>query len=104
MRSGNLSESLDSHLSNLRKKLDRVPPRLLSREQAAAYCGVSVATFASVCPIKAVALGHGKRLERFDRISLDQWIDSLGSKESASREDWLNRWDQRDDRDSSQGT
>jgi hypothetical protein len=100
MCSGNLSKNLDGHLSNLRKEVDRILfPRLLSREQAAAYCGVSVPTFASVCPIKAVALGHGKRLERFDRISLDQWIDSLGSKES-SREDWLNKLDQGDDRGS----
>jgi hypothetical protein len=101
MRSGNLSKSLDGHLSSFRKELEKVPfPRLLSREQAAAFCGVSIPTFTSVCPIKAVALGHGKRLERFDRISLDQWIDSLGSKEPTSREDWLKKWDQGDDRGS----
>ena len=88
-------------MSNFRKDFDRlVFPRLLSREQAAAYCGISVPTFASVCPIKAIALGHGKRLERFDRISLDQWIDSLGSKEPTSRDNWLNKWDQGDDRGS----
>jgi hypothetical protein len=89
---------LDRHLSSFRNEPEKAPfPRLLSREQAAAYCGVCVPTFASVCPIKAVALGRGKRLERFDRISLDQWIDSLGSKEPTSREDWLNKWDQGDD-------
>jgi hypothetical protein len=102
---GTLGKSLDSPLSNFRKKVDRlVFPRLLSREQAAAYCGVSVPTFVSICPIKAVALGHGKRLERFDRISLDQWIDSLGSREPTSHEDWLDKWDQGDDRGSRQGT
>jgi hypothetical protein len=87
--------------STKRSALDKIfLPRLLSRKLAAAYCGVSVPTFANVCPIKPVALGDGKRLERFDRLSLDNWIDSLGSNQSTSHEDWLNEWDQGDDRGS----
>jgi hypothetical protein len=62
--------------------------RLLTRQQAAAYCGISVPTFEGVCPIKAVALGNGKRLERFDRVSLDRWIDSLASGQPGGK-DWL---------------
>jgi hypothetical protein len=64
-------------------------PRLLTRQQAAAYCGVSVPTFESICPIKAVALGTGKRLERFDRISLDRWINSLTTSQLPNSKDWL---------------
>jgi hypothetical protein len=64
-------------------------PRLLTRRQAAKYCGVSVPTFDGVCPVKAVALGTGKRLERFDRISLDRWISSLTGGHLPVVEDWL---------------
>ena len=66
-----------------------VVPRLLTRQQAAAYCGVSVPTFSEICPTKAIALGTGKRLERFDRISLDRWISSLGAGELPVSKDWL---------------
>jgi predicted DNA-binding transcriptional regulator AlpA len=63
--------------------------RLLTRQQAAAYCGVSVPTFDGICPIKPVALGTGKRLERFDRISLDRWINSLTPGQLPNSKDWL---------------
>lgn len=66
-----------------------VIPRLLTRQQAAAYCGVSVPTFDGICPVKAIALGNGKRLERFDRISLDGWIDSLALNGRETSKDWL---------------
>lgn len=66
-----------------------IVPRLLTRQEAAAYCGVSVPTFDGVCPVKAIALGNGKRLERFDRISLDGWIDSLALKCREIGKDWL---------------
>ena len=64
-------------------------PRLLTRQQAAAYCGVSIPTFDGICPVKAVALGTGRRLERFDRVSLDGWIDSLTRGGLQTRKDWL---------------
>jgi hypothetical protein len=45
-------------------------------------------TFSGICPIKAIALGTGKRLERFDRISLDR-ISSLAAGELPVSKDWL---------------
>lgn len=66
-----------------------IVPRLLTRQEAAAYCGVSVPTFAVICPVKAIALGNGKRLERFDRVSLDGWIDSLALDGQRVTKDWL---------------
>jgi hypothetical protein len=66
-----------------------IVPRLLTRQEAAAYCGVSVPTFEGVCPVKAIALGNGKRLERFDRISLDGWISSLALDRPEMSKDWL---------------
>jgi hypothetical protein len=73
-------------------------PRLLTLQQAAAYCGVSVPTFVGICPIKAVALGNSKRLERFDRIFLDKWIDSLTATQLPIGKDWLSELGNSDDR------
>jgi hypothetical protein len=64
-------------------------PRLLTRREAAAYCGVSVPTFEGVCPVRPIALGNAKRLERFDRISLDGWINSLALNGPEIGKDWL---------------
>lgn len=71
-------------------------PRLLTRQQAAAYCGVSVSTFVGACPVKPIALGHGKRLERFDRLFLDKWIDSLSSAVPLGK-NWLAELENSDD-------
>ena len=75
-----------------------IVPRLLTRQQAAAYCGISVPTFVGVCPIKAVALGNSKRLERFDRYSLDNWINSLTAAQIPIGKDWLSELGNSDDR------
>lgn len=66
-----------------------IAPRLLTRGQAAAYCGVSIPTFTVLCPVPAIALGSGKRLERYDLRSLDGWIDTLGSRGASFGKDWL---------------
>jgi hypothetical protein len=66
-----------------------IVPRLLNRQQAAGYCGVSVPTFDGICPVKAIELGNGKRLERFDRLLLDKWIDSLTAAQLPIGRDWL---------------
>jgi hypothetical protein len=58
--------------------------RLLTRAEAAAYCGVSAGAFDSICPVRPIALGSDRRLERYDIQSLDQWIDRLSLPASAS--------------------
>ena len=64
-------------------------PRLLKKQQAAAYCGVSVSTFAAVCPVTPIALGVGKRLERYDIRDLDDWIERLKGACLDDSKDWL---------------
>lgn len=66
-----------------------IVPRLLTREQAAAYCGVSSATFKGICPVRPIALGASKRLERYDLRALEQWIDTFGGDKPSSGTDWL---------------
>ena len=61
----------------MRAANDNIPLRLLTKTQAARYCGLSVPTFGSVCPVRAIALGVGVRMERYDVIELDSWIDGL---------------------------
>jgi hypothetical protein len=34
-------------------------------------------------------LGNGRRLERFDRVSLDRWINSLAQDGLGVSKDWL---------------
>jgi hypothetical protein len=74
--------------------------RLLTRTQAASYCGVSVATFRMLCPVRPIALGKSKRLQRFDVVALDQWIDEMSTDGAASGKDWLAEMDAGHDRGS----
>jgi len=71
---------------------------MLTRQQAATYCGVSVAKFSLVCPVSPVALGEGKRMERYDIRSLDAWLDKLGDGGASLDNDWLAKLDSEHDR------
>lgn len=75
-----------------------IPPRLLTRAQAADYCGVSVPIFAARCPVRPVALGASKRLERYDVVALDRWIDELSGQAAETPRDWLALLDKDHDR------
>lgn len=73
-------------------------PRLLSRDAAAAYCGVSAETFETHVPVRALALG-ARRL--WDVKALDRWLDqqsNLGDAVLRPAEEWLGKL--RDDRKS----
>jgi hypothetical protein len=72
--------------------------RLLTKTQAAGYCGVSPATFSGLCPVPPVSLGAGKRLERYDVAALDSWIESLGSAPPDASFDWLSKLDRKNGR------
>jgi hypothetical protein len=73
-----------------------ISPRLLNKGQAAAYCGISASIFAAVCPVRAIALGAGARLQRYDVRNLDAWIDSLSSGGTTAPRDWLSEMDKND--------
>lgn len=60
-------------------------PRLLSRQQAAEYLGVSSDTFERICPVQPVDLEM--RGLRFDREKLDAWIDGLADRAEIVRLD-----------------
>jgi hypothetical protein len=64
-------------------------PRLLTRAQAAAYCGMSLPTFERLCPVDPVDLRMRGYL--YDRKVLDRWIDGLSGPRSREDEDWLGK-------------
>ncbi len=64
-------------------------PRLLTRAQAAAYCGMSLPTFERLCPVDPVDLRMRGYL--YDRKVLDRWIDGLSGPRSQEDEDWLGK-------------
>lgn len=68
-----------------------IEPRLLTKEQAASYCGISTPVFSDKCPVQPVALGEGDRLRRWDRAALDAWIDTLYKRVETSEIDWISR-------------
>ena len=72
-------------------------PRLLTKSQAAAYCGVSAHTFTAKCPVAPISLGKGDRLRRYDVRQIDRWIDALGGGAEADHYDWLGEMDRSDD-------
>lgn len=69
-----------------------ISPRMLTKEQAAEYCGVSVPTFNRCCPVRPAAMGDDARLHRYDVKLLDVWLDSFGPGVAASNDDlWIEK-------------
>jgi hypothetical protein len=61
---------------------------LLTKEQAASYCGVSVNTFLAHVRVAPVKIGHSVR---FDRRDLDKWAANQNRSEPLTGDDWLER-------------
>ena len=73
----------------------RIEPRLLSREQAANYCGLSLPTFQAECPVIPIKI---RTRILYDRQEIDRWIDSKGpaQPELPTGKDWLRLLDNAD--------
>lgn len=57
--------------------LSAPPKRMLSKEEAASYCGFgSVARFESAVFPHVAPVNYGHCV-RYDRVRLDEWLDSL---------------------------
>jgi hypothetical protein len=63
--------------------LPKPTTRLLTQQEASAYCGMSLPTFKRMCGVRPLVFGEGKRaLYRYDKSALDIWIDGLATPES----------------------
>lgn len=60
---------------------------LLTTDEAADYCGVSVNTFRAHVPVAPVKIGSSVR---YDRRALDRWA---ANQNPLSGDDWLERLD-----------
>ncbi len=69
-----------------------VEPRLLGRAEAAAYCGLSIPTFTSTCPVIPIKI---RARVLYDRVAIDRWLDGLSgaNAESLPQNEWLRRLD-----------
>lgn len=67
-------------------------PRMLTKAQAAAYCGIGVQAFVSICPVPATVLREGPNpIIRWDMRRLDQWLDRIGGAAPLTDDDWLEK-------------
>ncbi|WP_158808452.1 hypothetical protein [Beijerinckia sp. L45] len=55
-----------------------ITPRMLTKDQAAQYCGVSAEVFFRICPVRPAAIGNSIRSLRYDVKLLDAWLDNFG--------------------------
>lgn len=62
-------------------------PRLLTKAEAASYCGMSPALFDRLCPVRP--LRFSERLVKFDVVDLDSWIEAFKSPAKKVGTDWL---------------
>lgn len=68
--------------------------RLLTKQEAAAYCGVSVNTLIAHVRISPVNIGN---CVRYDIRDLDRWIDARANSapvETMTGDEWLDRLDE----------
>lgn len=84
----------DNHSIRARRQLPAgLVPRLLTAEQAAAYCGVGRESFekrVGVAPLKS--FGSHKTL--YDRVALDHWLDQESGLRRADGTTGIN-WSER---------
>lgn len=61
-----------------------IEKRLMSPNEAAGYCGLSLKDFRSACTAtpKIVQTAHGKKKVLFDKFKVDEWINSLDNPTS----------------------
>lgn len=64
---------------------DHLPywPAAMDQKSAAAYCGLSVETFKSVCPVKPLQFTASSRGARYLRKNIDEWLSSLDENGAA---------------------
>ena len=79
----------------VRQTLPLPAARLLTRAQAASYCGLSRIVFQRECDVRTIRFGTDT-VQRYDRRDLDHWIDRRkGEPDAPSFDRWLDALDTR---------
>ena len=70
----------------------KIDPRLLTKKQAAIYCGISPALLDGVVKVQPIKLCPKRpRLDRYDVRDLDEFIDNLKGTSGNSADVWLEK-------------
>lgn len=69
--------------------LEIVPKRMLTKAEAAHYCGRSVNSFKAECPVVPVRFANGQL--RYDARDLDAWLDQLKAGSAIDADDIVAR-------------
>lgn len=73
-------------MSKLRDRLPLPQRRMLTEQEAAAYCGApSMSKWRSECPVAGVVLYPGNAGTRFDVAKLDRWLDEMSEGGASSK-------------------
>jgi predicted DNA-binding transcriptional regulator AlpA len=75
----------------IRPTLVGIAPRLLTREQAAAYCGISLTTFTAWIR-RGIVPGPVPETHRWDRKAIDAALDALSHIDDNLEGDALDQW------------
>ena len=69
--------------------LEIVPKRMLTKVEAAHYCGRSVKSFEAECPVASVRFANGQI--RYDTRDLDEWLNQLKASSTIDVDDIIAR-------------
>ena len=68
-------------------RLSAPPKRMLTKDEAASYCGYpTTARFESACRPHVQPVNYGNCV-RYDRVRLDEWLDTLTQSPATDVED-----------------
>lgn len=73
------------------KALSAPTKRLLTADEAAAYCGVSVGSLRTYIKVAPVKIGNSVR---YDVRALDRWLDGQTETVPQTADDWLGKLDE----------
>jgi|ERR1044071_7230886 hypothetical protein len=81
--------SLSAELRAVRQLLALVPKRMMTKAEAAHYCGRSIKSFQAECHVAPVRFGNGQT--RYDVNDLDAWLDQLKTGTRSDADDIVGR-------------
>ena len=64
-----------------------INPRMLSRSEAARYCGIPIKKFPAICDVEPIRLAI--KIIRYDKNVIDEWLDTLSQCDGQTSDEEL---------------